>query len=91
MAKNATYMSHFTVNELTKLISDKIEVKLLRDLLSSTNFSILTDESSDKAGRAQLAVLVRYTDPSTNEPKEEYVCIRNISTSKTSKTLMEEL
>ena len=74
-----------------KFQSDKVEVKLLRDLLSSANFSILTDESSDEAGRAQLAVFVCYTDFSTNEPREEYVCIKKLSTSKTAKTLMENL
>ena len=91
MAKNATYMSHFTVDELTKVISDKIEAKLLRDLLSSSDFSILTDESTDEAGRAQLAVFVRYIDSYTNEPKEEFVCIRKLSISKTAEALMNEL
>ena len=70
MAKNATYMSHFTTDELTKLKNDKMEVKLSRDLLSSNDFSILTDESSDEAGRARLAAFVCYIDPSTNEHKE---------------------
>ena len=70
MAKNATYMSHFTTDELTKLKNDKMEVKLSRDLLSFYDFSILTDESSDEAGRARLAAFVCYIDPSTNEHKE---------------------
>lgn len=70
MAKNATYMSHFTIDELTKLIDDKMEIKLSHDLLSSYDFSILTDESSEKAWRARMAVFVCYNDPSTNEHKE---------------------
>ena len=48
-------------------------VKLLCDLINFNDFSILTDESSDEAGRTQLAVFVHCTDPSTNESKEEYV------------------
>ena len=66
-------MSKFTVNGLTKLISDKIMAKLLCDLINFNDFSILTDESSDEAGRTQLAVFVHCIDPSTNESKEEYV------------------
>ena len=91
MAKNASYMSKFTVDEIVKLISDKIEANFLRDLLTANDFSVLSDESSDKAGRAQLAVFVRFIDPSSNEATEQYVCIRKLRTSKTAKTLMGEL
>ena len=51
----------------------------------------VTDESTDEAGRAQLAVFVQYIDSSTNEPKEEFVCIRKLSTSRTAEALMNEL
>ena len=91
MAKNASYMSKFTVDEIVKLISDKIEANFLRDLLTANDFSILSDESSGEAGRAQLAVFVRFIDPSSNEATEQYVCIRKLRTSKTAETLMGEL
>ena len=74
MAKNASYMSKFTVDEISKLISNKIEAKFLRDLLTANDFLILTDESTDEAGRAQLAVFVRFIDPSSNEATEQ--CLR---------------
>ena len=44
MAKNATYMSHFTVDEMVKVICDYVEVKLLRDLLTAGDFLLLTDK-----------------------------------------------
>ena len=91
MAKNASYMSKFTVDEIVKLISDKIEPNFLRDLLTANDFSILSDESFEEAGRAQLAVFVRFIDPSSNEATEQYVCIRKLGTSKTAETLMGEL
>lgn len=75
IAKNATYMSHFTVDEMIKLISDKIVAKFLWNLLTSNDFLILTDESSD-------------VDSSACKTTEEYVCIRKLSASKTAKTLM---
>ena len=91
MAKNVTYMSHFTVDEMVKVISNYIEAKLLRDLLTAGDFSLLTDESTDEAGRAQHSIFVCYVDSFTNEPKEEFVSVRKLGTSKTSKALMNEL
>lgn len=40
----------FTVDEMIKLISDKIVAKFIHDLLTSNDFSILTKESSEEAG-----------------------------------------
>ena len=58
MAKNATYMSHFTVDEIVKVISDYIEAKFLRDLLTASDFSLLTDESTNEADKAQFFIFV---------------------------------
>ena len=38
-------------------------------------FAILTDESTNEAGKAQLAIFVHYVDSIIHEPKEEFVCI----------------
>ena len=80
MAKNGTYMSHFTVDEMVKVISDQIEAKFLNDLLTAGDFLLLTDESTNEAGRAHLWSFVCYVDLFTNEPKEELVCIRKLGT-----------
>ena len=91
MAKNTSYVSHFTVDEMVKVISDYTEAKFLNDLLAAGDFSLLTDESTNETGRAQLSIFVCYVDLFTNESKEEFVCIRKFGTSKTSKALMNEL
>ena len=91
MVKNVTYMSHFTVDEMVKVISDYIEAKFSCDLLTASDFLLLTDKSTDKEGRAQLLIFVRYVNSFTNKPKEEFVCIRKLGTLKTSKALMNEL
>ena len=91
MAKNTSYVSHFTVDEMVKVISDYREAKFLSDLLAAGDFSLLTDESTNETGRAQLSIFVCYVDLFTNEPKEEFVCIRKFGTSKTSKALINEL
>ena len=91
MDKNATYVSKFTVDEFVKICSDFIEEKFLTDILTAGEFAILTDESTDEAGRAQLSIFICYVDAVAHEPKEEFVCIRKLSTSKTSEAIMNEL
>ena len=90
-AKNATYISHFTIDEFLKIISDYLEQKLMIDLSLSSDFALLSDESCDEANRAQFSIFVRYIDTATNSPKEGFVCIRKLGTSKTSEALMKEL
>ena len=91
MAKNATYMSHFTVDEMVKVISDYIEAKFLYGLLTASDFWLLTDKSTNEAGRSQLSIFVCYVNLFTNKPKEEFVCVRKLGTSKTSEVLMNAL
>ena len=91
MTKNATYMSHFTVDEMVKVISDYIEAKFLSDLLTASDFLLLTDESTNEADKAQFSIFVWFVDSFTNEPKEEFVCMRELGTSKTSEALMNKL
>ena len=64
-------MSHFTVDEIVKVISDCIEAKFLCDLLTARDFSLLTDKSTDEEGRAQDSIFVRYVDSFTNKPNQK--------------------
>ena len=97
MDKNATYLSKFTADKFIKIYSDYIKEKFLTDTTAVTagKFAILTDESNDDAGRAQLSIFIHYVDSikivHNNEPKEELVCIRKLSTSKTSEAIMNKL
>ena len=89
--KNATYVSHFTVDEFIKIISNHIEQKTLRDLLVSADFSLLADKSTDEAGRAQLSMFVRFVEMTTNSPTEQFICVRKLGASKTSEAIMLEI
>ena len=91
MGKNATYLSTTSVDEFVCIISDFIEKKFLSNVLLSEDFALLTDESTDEAGRAQMSVFVQYMDMSTNSPKEEFLCICKLGTSKAYAALMKEL
>ena len=57
--KNATYFFPFTVDQFLMVISNYIHQKTLQDLLVSASISLLADESTDKAGHAQIAFFVR--------------------------------
>ena len=91
MDKNATYLSIFTVDKFVKISGDYIENIFLNNIVSAGQSAILTDESTDEAGRAQLAIFICYVDSIIHEPKEEFVCIQKLSTAKTSETVLAEL
>ena len=76
--KNATYLSQFTVDEYIGLISDLLETEVHAELLAGSDFSLLSDESTDEAGRAQLSIFVRYVDATTHQAVEKYVGIRKL-------------
>lgn len=59
-AKNATYLSHVSVENLTEAISIFLEEKTLTALKVVDNFSLLADECTDEGQRQQLALVVRY-------------------------------
>ena len=55
--RNLTYTSAFAV-EFLKLIGDHLASRLLRNLNTSTDFTILQHESTDDSDRSQLAIFV---------------------------------
>ena len=63
----------------------------MRDLLVAADFSLLADESTDEAGRAQLSMFVRFIEITTNLPKEEFICVHKLGASKTSEAIMIEI
>ena len=58
-------------------------------MITAIDFTILADESTDEADRSQLALFVRYVDTSDNLPKESFLGIVKIGTSKTAEALQE--
>ena len=67
------YISTVTVDEFLKFINNHLEQKLLNDIISAGNFSLLADETTDMADRVVLSVHIRYVDPINNQVKE--VCL----------------
>ena len=91
MKNNSTYLSKFTVDKLVKISCELTEDKFLHNSVSPGEFAILIDESTDEVDRSQLATHVRYVDSITYDPKEEYVSIRKLCITKTSKDIVREL
>ena len=60
--KNATYLSEFTVGKFLKLIGEYMENEALQKVRDAEQFTILLDESTDEANRAELAVIARLVD-----------------------------
>ena len=63
VAGNATYRSRQIVGEFLQSISRQLEEDTLQQLVSSTYFSIMTDESTDISVLKQLVLVVRYLLP----------------------------
>ncbi|KAJ8023492.1 hypothetical protein HOLleu_35949 [Holothuria leucospilota] len=60
VAKNATYTSDKTVQEMLYVISEVLEDDTLKELASSDHFALMFDESSDCRNVEQLALHARY-------------------------------
>ena len=90
-AKNATYTSHYIVDQYIKIISEHFEKKTLEDVCTAIDFTILADESTDEADRSQLAIFVRYVDMTDNLPVEKYLGLVKLGASKTAEALQKEI
>jgi hypothetical protein len=60
VAKNATYTSHKSIQEMLYILSEVIENDMLNELKDSEHFAIMFDESSDCTNIEQLVIHARY-------------------------------
>ncbi|XP_022106967.1 zinc finger protein 862-like [Acanthaster planci] len=60
VAKNATYTSDKTVQEMLYVLSEVLEDDTLKELATSDHFALIFDESSDCTNIEQLALHARY-------------------------------
>ena len=71
-------------------ISDYLEDGFKDRLLAASEFSLMTDETTDISDRAELSIFVRYVDSDTHKISEEFLgCLlytspspRDLSTSR---------
>lgn len=79
--KNATYLSHISVESIVRSISDLFEQELLTKLACADFFAIMADECTDESQREQLGVIVRYRLPGDINVQEKYFGLINLCSS----------
>ena len=70
------------VEELLRVLCYFFDDELITDLKLTCDFTILADESTDQADRAQLAICVRYIDITTHLPIEKCLGVVTLAESK---------
>lgn len=73
IARNATYTSDKTIQEMVYVISEIIEREILNEMRESHHFALMLDETTDCTVTEQLALHGRYIHASTGELKSHYL------------------
>ena len=73
VAKNATYTSNKSIQEMFYCISEVIESKILNELRESKHFSLMFDETTDCTITEQLPIHGSYIDKQTGVLKTCYL------------------
>ena len=60
-ASKVKYLSSSSVTQMVNVLSDYLERMLLKDLNEVGQYSLLSDESSDRAHRSQMSVMARFS------------------------------
>ena len=88
-SSRATYVSKFSTDEFIACLSDFLEEGLLGKLVAAQEFSLLADETTDIAARAELSVFLRYVDSDVHRVREEYLGLVEVVGPKGSAELFE--
>ena len=90
-SRNGTYTSRNSVDSFLTCLSDYLEKGFLDRLVNAVDFSILCDETTDMADRADLSIFVRYVNPSTKLVTEEFLGLVEIIGSKGAEALCNKI
>ena len=90
-SSRATYVSKASADEYLTCISDYLDDGLLSCLITATDFSILTHETTDVSDRVELATFVRYIDSDSNYVKEEFLGLVQIKGNKGAAQICEKI
>ena len=69
IARNATYTSDKTIQEMVFIMSEIIEMNILKEMKQSDHFALMFDETTDCTVTEQLAIRGRFIHQSTGELK----------------------
>ena len=86
-SSRATYTSKTSAEEFVQCISDYLEDGFKDRLLAASEFSLMTDETTDISDRAELSIFVRYVDSDTHKISEEFLGMVEVIGSKRAEAL----
>ena len=72
IARNATYTSDKTIQEMLHIIPEVVEVHIIEQMRKSEHFALMFDETADCTVTEQLAIHARFIDASSGEVKSHY-------------------
>ena len=72
-SRRATYVSTTSTDEFLKCLSDHLEEEFLSRLAAASDFSLMADETTDVADRAELSIFIRYVDADTHQISEKFL------------------
>ena len=78
VARNATYTSFRSIQEMVFIMSEVIEKKILNRLRESDHFALMFDETTDCSVTEQLAIHVRFIDKESGSLKTCYLKIIDV-------------
>ena len=78
IAKNATYMSDKTIQEMVFIISEVIEQKILNEMNRSEHFALMFDETTDCTTTEQMAIHGRFIHANSGELMSHYLKIVDV-------------
>ena len=71
-SSQATYVSTSSTDEFLRCLSDHLEGDFLSCLISACDFSLMGDETTDMADRAELSIFIQDVDSDSHEVKEQF-------------------
>lgn len=78
VAKNATYTSRKSIQEMVSVLSEVIENRILRNLKESNHVALMFDESTDCTITEQLVVHCRYIVKDTGELQSYFLKVIDV-------------
>ena len=81
-SNHATYKSEASVDEFLKCLSKHLGNEFLNQSIVASDFTLITDETTNMDDRCQLVIFVRYTDSEHQEMEQEFLGMVEIVGSK---------
>ena len=87
VSSRATHAFKKSADGFIKCLSDYLKEGFKNRLLAASDFSLMTDETTDTSDRAELAIFVRYVNLDSHQITEEFLGLVKVYESKGTEAL----